>query len=231
MIVSLLLNIVLKLLYCEFITRSTRKCLLLQFSRSASSLSRNTFWFDYAIVKNSLAETRQYCIASHRVNWFYFILCCKLFLHSIFLLINSFIASSRDVFFFHYPTGCCFHFEIPFNILIKKCLLSFFSISTAAAATESERKNQKQQQQNLMLWKCKLCNNFMHLCLSVHSSLSLSWLLLFDFILNPKPLSRLYNRITKISPYAIIFLMSCLLIALSCLVIVAAAAMAARSIS
>lgn len=64
MIVSLLLNIVLKLLYCEFITRSTRKCLLLQFSRSASSLSRNTFWFDYAIVKNSLAETRQYCIAS-----------------------------------------------------------------------------------------------------------------------------------------------------------------------
>lgn len=136
------------------------------------------------------------------------------------------------MFFFHYPTGCCFHFEIPFNILIKKCLLSFFSILTAAAATESERKNQKQQ--NLMLWKCKLCNNFMHLCLSVHSSLYLSlshsWLL-FDFILNPKPLSRLYNRITKISPYAIIFLMSCLLIALSCLVIVAAAAMAARSFS
>ena len=108
MIMSLLLNIVLKLLYCKFITRSTRKCLLLQFSRSASSLSRNTFWFDYAIVKNSLAETRQYCIASHRVNWFYFILCCKLFLHSIFLLINSFIASSRDVFFFIIPPVVAF---------------------------------------------------------------------------------------------------------------------------
>lgn len=175
---SLVLNIVLKLLYCEFITRSTRKCLLLQ-------LSHIYFFFalhllpQYILIwlydrKKFISWTFSFSldnIASHRVNWFYFILCCKFPLHSIFLLINSFIASSRDV-FFHYPTGCCFHFEIPFNILIKKCLLSFFSILTAAAATESERKNQKQQ--NLMLWKCKLCNNFMHLCLSVHSSLYLS---------------------------------------------------------
>jgi hypothetical protein len=40
---------------------------------------------------------------------------------------------------------------------------------------------------------------------------------LFSFLIHPTTLSRLNNRITKISPYAIIFLMSWLLIALSCL--------------
>lgn len=106
MIMSLVLNIVLKLLYCEFITRSTRKCLLLQFSH---------IYFFFALhllpqyILIWLYDRKKFIswnfsfslanIASHRVNWFYFILCCKFPLHSIFLLINSFIASSRDVFF------------------------------------------------------------------------------------------------------------------------------------